>query len=203
MTTPTAADVVFDEEAHIYSLGFEVLPSVTQVLGPIYDLSSAPAYMVEYKAALGSAVHRACELWDTGNLGDIGDERITPYLSAWQQFVADFAPEWTAIEKVVFHSQQRYAGKIDRLAVVNGEQWWLIDLKTSSALHPSTAVQLAGYQWALQSEVSGLRRVAVHLKPNGRYHVAHYNNDEADRETFAALLNIWRWKQQNGLGGSR
>lgn len=63
-----ASDVTFDETTHTYWYGMERLPSVSELMRPITSayLTNIPEHILEWKRDLGTAVHRACELWDAG-----------------------------------------------------------------------------------------------------------------------------------------
>lgn len=192
----SAADLTFDEEHHTYWLGPIRVPNVTEIISPLVDLSKAPAFMVEYKKMLGTAVHKACELYDMGVLDETQlDERIIPYLEGWKQFHFDYKPEFIAIEERVLSLDPLYAGTLDRVAVID-DTLTTIDIKTSARLYPSVAIQLTAYQYAQNGATDSLW--AVQLKPNGTYHIERYDsNATALMDVFRACLAVHNWKEQS------
>lgn len=194
--TGTPEGLEFEPGGHVYTLDGNVVPSVTQVIAPIVDYSMVPDWQLQWAAERGTAAHRACELWDRGELEfSTLDERLQPYLDGWIRFRLDAAPEFTAIEQRLAHRGLRYAGTCDRVALINGVRA-LVEIKTTATLLPATAVQLAGYELAYNFTVPeperARARYAVHLKPDGTYSMLRYS-ERADFDEFRALLTHYYW----------
>src|SRR5690606_20318453 len=80
-------DLIFEPDNHEYRHRGVVVPSVTQILGSLVDMSAIPQDKLEYARARGQAVHLACELYDQDDLDMASlDEVIVPYLEAWIKF---------------------------------------------------------------------------------------------------------------------
>lgn len=112
-------DLVFDPKDHIYKLNGVVIPSVSQVMQRvgISDFSKVPANVLERARLFGTAVHRACELFDRGNLDERSlDSNLWPYLDGWVNFKKDFSLEFIEIEKSIASTIYRVAGTPDRIA---------------------------------------------------------------------------------------
>lgn len=190
----------FDPVRHEYRLDGRVVPSVTQLLTPIQDWSGIPKSVLEAKAILGTAVHRACELDEDGLLDEETlDERIEPYLRAFKKFKAEKRPKLLANEKRLFHLTLGYAGTLDRLYEIDG--WpWIIDLKTAVAHNPWVGVQLAGYVGLVEaSELKpekAIVRGGLNLRPDGTYRL-HPCTDPTDWPTFVSLLTLHNWRQRH------
>lgn len=198
MTThsaPTAPpELVFDAEAHTYWLGSERLPSVTEIIKPLQDFGSVPAFILERKAWIGTVVHATTELYDRGELAEY-DPEIEGYLEAWRKFTTDYQPEWTGIEMRVHHPRFGYAGTIDRFGFINGELT-VVDLKTSAQLYPEVAIQLAGYAMAAPREDAVIPdRMAVRLTADGDYETESYPDERGDCDVFLNCLAIYRWRE--------
>lgn len=188
----------FDEVSHTYRLGDRVLPSVTQIIGPLTDWSKVPADVLDRKRAFGSAVHLACELDDAGELDEAATHpEVMQRVVAWRQYLA------AAHARVLFcegqlrthHPRLGFAGTPDRVVRVEDEHW-LIDLKTSDLASRTWGVQLAGYQLLLENH-SGLpihRRASVRLKDDGDFRVDVFRNPN-DELCFRACLAVHQWKE--------
>jgi len=195
-----AAEFHFDPIEHRYTLGGMVLPSVTQILGPIKpDFSMVSADVLERKRQLGQAVHQACELDDEGDL-DEGetDPLVLAYLQGWRKFRADTGALVLENERQLYHPALAYAGTLDRAVSVEGATW-LVDLKTAYPNPvPAFGVQLAGYD--LLRQAHGARQVpiraSVHLLEDGTYRMKSYKNPN-DYVCFRALLSLEHWKKEN------
>jgi len=192
--------IAFDSETHTYrgDKG-ERLPSVTQVLAPLVDFSMVPPARLEYARKLGSAVHRTTELDDAGDLDEASVSPILlPYLGAWRNAVRDMEIEVVAYEQMVYHPTHKYAGRLDRRAIVKGKKA-VLDLKTGG-LFPSYGPQTAAYQKAYEAE-SGEKidaRYAVTLNKDGSYTMQPMTSAD-DWPTFLACLTLWRFKKRHGL----
>lgn len=183
----------FDEAKHIYSDNGAVLPSVTQILSILYDFSGISPATLEYARQRGTAVHKACEIFDNGGSFTAPlDEVIQPYFVAWVKFVVEKKVRITATERRLRHQHMRYAGTFDAIGMI-GDEEWLIDRKCTSALSDVTGVQLAAYAAILGRP---LRRAAVQLKPDGTYVFQEYSG-RSDWPTFVAAYTIFNWKENH------
>ena len=140
------AELRFDPVGHVYTVGSQRVPSVTQILAPLVDYSQVPRAVLERAQKLGQAVHRMTELYDLDDLDmdDLADE-LRPYLTAWIKFRAEtgFVPE--TIEKRLYHPGLRYAGTPDRSGLISRRRA-VIDLKKMLTLGPVIGLQLAAYK---------------------------------------------------------
>ena len=197
--TSATADITFEAESHTYWYGMEAIPSVSEVLRPLTEqyLAAIPEGILNWKRDLGIAVHKACELFDLGTLDETGlDERIVPYLEEYKTFLVDCRPEWKAIESVVFEPDARYAGTLDRAGTVNGHPT-IIDIKTSTAIQPTAAIQLWAY--ALAYGEMGVHDLCVlQLTGKGKYHLKTFTDYDLYYDTWNALLALRRWNKETG-----
>ena len=138
------SDLIFDETLHRYTLNGEVLPSVTQILKPLYDFSAVPADVLRRAGEFGTAVHKAVELYLKDDLDeDSIDEPIYNCLMAYQAFEADhydIFDETPIVEQIGCHPKLKYAGTPD-LAFPSR----IIDIKSRKVNMLTDAIQLAAY----------------------------------------------------------
>lgn len=191
--------LVFDAEAHTYTLDGVRVPSVTTVLARLYNFEFVNRGVLEAKAHLGKVVHACCDLDDAGELDDASvAPAAAPYLEAYRRFRAHKRTTVLATELVVY-SPHGYAGKLDLLTDFDGDRW-LIDWKTPLVINPAVALQTAGYLGALPDHLrlglKKIRRGALQLRDDGTYKL-HEFRDANDFPTFISFLNTYRWIQRN------
>ena len=146
------------------------LPSVTWIKSYYYmspyllkwiaDRGISESDRIKKEAGLkGDKVHQATETIDNTGEISIDDrylnkengemEELTAIeleaISSYKDFVDEFKPELMANEMTVF--SDRYAGTLDRIFKIDG-QIWIIDLKTSQAVHKDMWMQVSAYSHA-------------------------------------------------------
>jgi PD-(D/E)XK nuclease superfamily len=190
--------LTFDELKHEYRHGGKVVHSVTQILqnAGLIDLSMVKEDVLEYRRVLGTAVHRATELYDQDDLDvDSLDDRIRPYLDAWVKFKSDTQIVIEENELRLFHPVYRFAGTLDRVGKI-GKDRALIDLKTG-LMYPSYGPQTAAYKSAyeFQTKKKVQKRYTVQLKDDGNYRLEPMT-DEDDWSVFLACLTLKNFKEK-------
>lgn len=186
----------FEPTAHRYTWDARPIPSVTQALRALFDFSSIPPAVLERKAAIGRAVHRAIELEIAGTLDRTSiDAACVPYFDAWRRFRDECRFEPALIEFRVTNDElgepMRYAGTIDEYGMLNGSPA-LIDWKTAMLTNaPAVGSQLAAYLKALhRMGIASLsdRRFAVKLGADGRYKLERFRALDTDWQRFVLQL---------------
>ena len=190
----------FDPARHEYRINGDTVPSVTQLLTPIYGgaFDSIAPDVLARKQALGTAVHKACELDDANELDEASlHDAIRPYLDGWRRFRDEFMPVWDAAEWMLGDPSMRYAGTIDRVGTLNDGRQVVLDIKTGLPM-PQIGVQLAGYARLLRAngQTADFARISVHLG-DGTFQVMPWKNIDDDR-CFLALLAVRSWTLKNG-----
>ncbi len=113
----------------------------------IAALKQAPWTQRDQAAVRGTAVHKLAEKVQAGEQVEVPDE-----LYGHVESVAKFLDQWNVqpvlVEKVVGSYKYGYAGTFDLVADLADGRRVLFDYKTSSAIKPTTALQLAAYRWA-------------------------------------------------------
>lgn len=189
----------FDPVEHRYSVDGQTIPSVTQLLAPLYAeiFARIPREVLERKRAIGVAVHAATELIDEGALDESSiDEEIAGYLCAYEAFLLDESPCWTMSETRLWHPGLRFAGTLDRAGFIRGEPS-IVDIKTVSELHAAVGLQLAGYDLLSADGLERPFRYALQLKPDGTYRLEPFT-DPDDGRVFLSLLTTYHWRMKHG-----
>ena len=197
----------FDPENHEYRIEGAIVPSVTQVLGILYDFSREKMSIdkIEEAKSKGTYIHKCCELDDLGELNyNSLEKEIKPYVQAWGKFLEDFKldrykPE--AIERPEYSQKYMYAGTVDR--IWKGfpglfEDGLLVDIKTGNE-YPTYPLQMMAYH-QLVYENYGIKPdlITVYLKPDGKYKPKKVKFDKYDFNIFRCSLTVYNWKKNNG-----
>ena len=189
------SELAFDEATHTYRWRGVVVPSVTQVLRPLIDLSGIPPAVLEAKRDLGTRVHAACQFDAEGDLDEATvEDDVAPYLEAWRRFLADTRAVVMASERRVFHPLYCYAGTLD-LELMIASTPWLVDIKTSIATPLSTGPQTAAYLNARKG-IATMRRAALRLRPDATYRLDQLQ-DADDWSVFLACLTLHRYQESH------
>lgn len=192
-----SAAATFQAAGHIYRHEGRIVPSVTQVLtlAGLDELANVPRRCLVRAAAVGTAVHQACEFLDQDDLDlDSLDPEIVGYVLGWQEFKRenDFSP--VVIERRgIAVGEISYGFCLDRIGVL-GDREVLLDIKTGQKAAASWAVQTAAY--ALAEEFDG-PRLSVHVSKDGTYQIIPHN-EEGDFQVWHNALEVAHWKLQHG-----
>jgi hypothetical protein len=198
------ATATFASNGHRYEFDGRSVPSVTQVLAisGITDVSKIPQHILDRAAAIGTAVHQACDLLDQDDLDlESLDPLLVGYASAYQRFRQEtsFMPELIEHRAVGTLNGLRYGFCVDRLGQI-GEERVLLDLKTSSKAQLSWPIQTMAYSLGLGC--IGVRRGVVHLAKDGTYKLLDHLNHESDSAIWEAALAIAHWKLAHRWDGT-
>lgn len=196
-------NIEFNAERHEYRVNGLIVPSVTQVLSSVGlpDLSGIPAELLEWKAGLGSAVHKATELDDLGDLDEESlDLAIKPYLEAYRKFKIESGFVPLGMEEAVYSKKYGFAGRLDRVGFFGHKSILsLIDYKTGLVDVKTVGPQTSGYQtgWNEANETKDhiKARYALKLNKDATYRLIRLDN-KMDFQIFLNALNIYKWRNQ-------
>lgn len=186
----------FNDNKHEYRVNGKVIPSVTELCGPLtYSKYRVDNAVVDQAAFRGSLIHEKTMEFDLGELP--GDEMIAsdvaPYLMAWKDFCRDYEPEWDYIEIPL--ACRTFAGTIDRVGWIDS-RLVVVDIKTSSAMDRANKIaltmQLFGYTELLHRnsiEASFENSIGVQLKKDGKYSII--NSDQVCRKYGFDPVELW------------
>lgn len=169
-------ELMFDEASHVYTLGGEELPSVTQICEPLtagkYPVGAG---VVSAAAARGTRIHELTALYDIDALPDEIEAEAVPYLAAWAAFCRDYRPEWEFVEHRL-HGELNglpIAGTADRIGIIDGRRV-VVDIKTAQSMDRASKIalccQLEGYAQMSEREVF-MPGLGVQLMKDGTYRV--------------------------------
>lgn len=189
--------IEFRSEDHTYWFNGALVPGVTTILKPISPYGSVPREILAVKAALGTAVHAACDLDDQGILDESSiTSEMMAYVDAWRAFKREFGIVLDLNETTLFNQTHWYAGTLDNVVFSDDGTRWLVDKKTSAVLQPTVGPQTAAYAHALGEP--DVKRGVVQLRPDGTYRFVVLN-DAMDWPTFLACLTIHKWKEKHDV----
>lgn len=195
-------DIHLDPDTHTYTVEGRIVPGVTSILtkAGLTDFSMVHPVLLERKRRQGTLAHLVTEYDDLGILDEATvSPDLLPFLEAWRKFKADYSFEPQEIELPVYSSKYRYAGTLDRVGVLEGDQV-LIDIKTSSqvdlmAVGPQTAAYENGYkEWAAIDKRKKFKRYVVKLTPEGEYRLIPCENKN-DFSVFIHALSLVNWRE--------
>ena len=203
MTAVSDPQLKYDDATHTYSVDGVVYPSVTQVLKEAGLIDET--WYTEEGAERGKEVALITEMNDKGELDEALLAKTRPqyvgYLVAWGKFVEDRVIEVLAIEERVFNKTWGYAGTVDRRLVLRGPRraQAIVDIK-SGGRGIWEPLQTAGYL-GCYDVVGATRRLAVHLRRNGKYSCYPHENFPRDYDVFRSALCLANWKRAHGKRG--
>ena len=200
--------LTFDAPTHTYRLDGTRIPSVTQVLRPLYNFDKVAPDDLERALELGTSVHLMTEYHDKGTLDEttLTDELIR-YLDAYKSFLDEnqVIVHGDYIECRLANPKYRYGMTLDRVVQIKYKRRTVNavgDIKTGG-IYPAVGPQLAAYQEGFNVMVqkpnqnpSINHRFSINLKPDGRYDL-NWWDDPADWKMFLALLQIKNWRMKH------
>ena len=191
------ATATFTEQTHSYERDGVAIPSVTQVLtlSGISDVSGVPVHILQRAADIGTAVHKATELLEEGDLDlDSLDPATVGFVRAYQLFREQQQWESEYVERRgVCDGPLPYGFCVDRIGTSKDGRF-LLDIKTSSKPQPSWAIQTAAYCSGIGIS---LPRAVVHLSKDGTYKIISHE-DDSDFGVWESALRVAYWRLQHG-----
>jgi len=151
--------------------GYEIngfwYPRVTKIV----DIKSKPALYRFYanmenfaagesvkrkSATEGTAIHNVVEKILTGEKPDVPTS-IEPSIKAFLEFIIEknIHVDPAFVEKRVVNYEERYAGTLDAVALIDGKLG-ILDIKTSQEIYRDYNLQTSAYMAAMKEEVKGL-----------------------------------------------
>ena len=184
---------ILDKPALRYWYGDQVYNAM--IINP--NLSRQEALSAPYKTTgkaqeRGKTIHSLIEAYKkTGAVIDTVPEHLKGYANAFYSWVGVNKIEIVENEKTVINEDYKYAGTLDLLVRVNGEDY-LIDAKTGKDIYLESTLQLSAYQKALGGIAPKIG--VLLLKEDGEYKFATVN------PRFDVFLNckaLWEWMNED------
>lgn len=198
------AALVFYDVGHRYTVDGQEVPSVSEltrfITREVYE--DTPKLAMNSAADRGTRVHKATEELDkTGKVeidSDDGEEDITPYISAYAQFLKDHKPSWEQIEWPV-HNGLLYAGTLDRYGTMNGKKI-ILDIKTAASIGSLLRVLYTAaqnlYRMAIEPEYAVDAIYILQLKRDGKYRLVELEIQNELAEACIQLHQALRKKER-------
>jgi hypothetical protein len=159
-------------------------------------LKREPLRFLDRAASRGTDVHALAETYaKTGTMPDYANE-IGGYVDALLAFFKQHQPEPVLVEATVFDSEVGFAGSFDMVCKLPalGDGLVILDYKTSKAIYPEVAAQLAAYAHAEQYITDD---GSVHAMPNIDKGVAVRFAADGEFEVIECDIEEgWRYFQQ-------
>jgi len=198
---PELPELTFEERRHIYRLrGFEI-PSVSTIMQPLSEdvYGSINEDVLSKAADRGTAVHNAIDNYVKFGVEDIPPEHMG-YFQAFLKWYEDYDVKPYETEYRAYHKGLLYAGTLDMMASVKGEDT-LVDFKTTASINEMLwRVQTEAYNKALAShyfQICFFKKMVVQLKKDGDYNVVSFKAVDTDSwKVFTALLTVRNFKQK-------
>lgn len=189
--------IQFDPETHTYTLNGERLPSVTQILKPLYDFSAVPLDVLRRAAEFGNAVHKTVELYLKDDLDEQNlDSALVGPLTGFKMWLMDypqFAERVPDIETPQYHARLKYAGTPDLVY----PDVAVIDLKSRPVNSLTDSIQLAAYD---HFGMGTRERYVLELKQDGTYVLTRVNKSKKESEAswskFRYLLDYYKMGEE-------
>ena len=110
-------------------------------------LKREPLRSLDRAASRGTDVHAIAEAYARTGTLPVWADAIGGYVEALRAFFADHQPIPVFIEQTVFNDKIGYAGSFDMICKMPqfGDDLVILDYKTSKAVYPEVAAQLAAY----------------------------------------------------------
>jgi len=189
----------FDRDRHEYRLDGVAIPSITNLLRPIYEaeLSHIPDQdAVEAARERGTKAHAEVERFNRGEC----DEFESGYTLAWSRFCAATGFKATHVEYSTYHPTLKFGCTIDALGTLADGRLFLPDVKTGSK-YKWTPLQTAGQAMALSAHgicERNVLRANIYLFEKGgewTYRIDEHD-DPGDFQALFAFINWQRAKDR-------
>ena len=192
-------EIEFNEKDHIYMKNGIVLPSVTQIMQPLYEqvYGKADSDASDNGKSKGKEIHRAIDDYCEFGMIDISEE-YKPYLDNFIRYIDEHQYEVVASEVMLWHPVYGYAGKIDIIVRNPKGEFVLIDNKTGDLQPKLHAVQLQAYtdMWSANKMPEIAFKVALGLSDKGYKEHRYDKYDTKAKSVFDACYKIYKYRKE-------
>lgn len=206
----------FNKESHKYSIGAQILPSVTQIIrhaGEETDYSGIPEWILRRAADIGEGTHDTISRYfDYDHSLYHTDKSVTAYLEAFARFLRENEITCFYSELLLYCACHAIAGTVDFVGTLNGS-YTICDLKTTNKLNtPYVELQTAAYLHLAETffretffderisetiSTETFSRNIIHLKRSGTYDI-HECTDEDAWPTYERMVMEY-WEELGGI----
>lgn len=185
--------LTFDEPSHTYRWHGVVVPSVTQCLAILHDLSHIPPAILANAQQEGVATHKMVELAVADDLDeDSLPDWLRPKLAGWRRFVDETGFCCIASEHRMYHRDHGYAGTVDLVGPFREGGLNVVDLKRSFAAGVVIGAQLSAYQMMWEQDGERIDKRFALILGDETYRLEEFRNP-MDKSAFLAALTLNKW----------
>jgi len=193
------SEIEFNEKDHIYTKNGIVLPSVTQIMQPLYEAVYGKANMnaSDNGKSKGKEIHRAIDDYCEFGMIDISEE-YRPYLDNFIRYIDEHQYEIVASEVMLYHPVYNYAGTIDIIVTNKKGEYGMIDNKTGDLQPKLHAIQLQAYTdlWLANKMPEIAFKVALGLSDKGYKEHKYDKYDTKAKSVFDACYKIYKYRKE-------
>lgn len=197
------AKLLFFDEGHVYKIGDDVLPSVSEITRFISReiYGTVGQYTLDNAADRGTRVHKACEILDKYGKVDVSED-IVPYIQAYIKFRKEHTAVWDKIEHALYHPELSFAGTLDRLGTLDGKRV-ILDIKSTCTLQKvSATAQLNLYKMLAEANGEAIDSLYVlHIRNTGAYKLHEMPIDPTTALACLTLHNALKKKARKKKNG--
>lgn len=132
-----------DKEEDLIPLGYL---RVTDILSRYSKLDYVDAHILEEACERGTQVHSLCEEYSKNLVMPFVEENLKGYFESFKNWFDNYVEKVVLTEKRINDDYYKVSGKFDFVLKFKGEKFLsLVDLKTSSSISKTWALQTAAY----------------------------------------------------------
>ncbi len=189
----------FDAEKHVYTLGTQRLPSVTEILGALGFIEDE--WFTWETRERGRAVHVASQYLEEGGLDwdsikateEALSTPVVPYVRGWERFLRETGWRSSHIEQPAYDPLHFFAGCPDRRGYFPTGGLEGLEIKTGSP-QGWWKYQKGGYE-----KLTGTREwTTVRLKPDGDFSLEPIKDVNAGTK-FLSMVTTYRCGREHGI----
>ncbi len=182
----------YDPKKHRYTLDGVILPSVTQIINPLYDFSAVKPDLLQRAGVYGTAVHEMIKIWLEGELDEEAlDPGLKGPLEAFSSWWGIEDRGAVTVELPTYHPKLKYSGTGDLVFDDN----LLVDVKTRNPSKVTDILQLEAYAHLYYDRPEKVDKAILYLAQDGSYQFTLMADKQA-WSFFRYLLDDWDHKKE-------
>jgi hypothetical protein len=147
----------------------------------------------------GTKIHTACDLLEEGIVLNKGDYSLEEWwkISTFVRWYDLYNPETIVREFPVFSAKGKYAGRLDRIYLIQGENI-ILDFKSSSNIHEHFPLQFSSYAKAVEEttdlKISATAALQLGAKNKDGYRYILYPEWKDHYKVFESVRKVWQYE---------
>lgn len=177
-------------------------PRVTEVLKPFSNIEHIPEKILKNAATRGTSVHALCASIAKGAWvpDTLIEEEYKGYVESFKLWANAQVKKFHVIEKRYTEESYKYTGQVDYVVIGTDNEYYLIDIKTTSRPQKTHPIQMAAYTRLLQNEGIYVRgTMLIYLDKTGQFpDIRFYEDLTKELDIFLSALNCWHFFNRKG-----